>query len=195
MTLKVLLLLSVLAMPFDANASISGSFGIGYHRAVKIDILKISEDGSRHLPTYLWNIYDIDIGYHFGETRWGIFLSTNRLACTGTAIAPGDGPDYRKIQRTTVALLGRAMILGKPKTIRVSIEGGPCLNKQYIARPSYDRGDDTDKSLGATIGLGLTIPTRFANLMLRMRYIWTNAYRGFNTSGMGASLGIGIGGI
>lgn len=178
--------------PFDVSAGLSISFDLGYHRAKNL----------KHYPEFenrtanVWGIWNIDVGYRYEEKRWGISLNANRFKGTAQTIGPADGIVYYDIERTTIAFLSKIVFIGTPRSNRVNLEVGPCLNIQYTDNPRYQRMDEKkDPSLGVIIGAGLVIPKRFTNLLLRVRYILVRDYRGYNTSGIGITLGIGWGKI
>ena len=186
---KVLFLLFAMFFPSNANASdIVGSLSIGYHRASRLNLYP-REPGD--YQAHVWGTLDADIGYRFGNGKWGAFLAGHRFKGTSQTIGPGDGIVFNEMNRLSLAVLGRMVILGNPKRIHLHIEGGPSIDLQYANNPVYLLPNTKNKSIGAVAGTGIVIPTRFVHLHLRTRYIWSKDYRVFDLSGIGFSIGIG----
>ena len=188
--LKAILLLMILIFPLDAIAGIAGSFSVGYQSARKISLAGWVSEGHSEIPFYKkensWGTLDADIGYNFGNKRWGVFLAVNQFRVEVKQF--GMEPNIiTGIDRTTLTFFCRAVVIGSPQTAQIRMEGGPSLHLQYAeTRANYEM----EQSAGGIAGISVVVPNRFSALLLRMRYIWCHDYLGFNTSGIGVSLGL-----
>lgn len=197
--LQIIILVFSLLCPINAFANYSCSFSLGMHRATHLN-KHYADEG----PTIIWGTWEASIGYHFPDNRYGILLSLNYLTNKVKYRLPGGRANFPVFSKTSLKLLGNVTLLGRPQTLHVNLEAGPTINLQQINNESVGHRDAQGNSLsdfrrktnlGGILGINFIAPTRFANVFLRLRYTYTRDYYSYNTSGIGASIGIGFGNI